>query len=291
MTQDLTIALHAGAHKTATTHLQRTLMDNKVLLERAGITFRGPNAFRNPGETLRHMFEIGRRMEDPFPGGPLALLKKLAAGRKRLIISEENFFGSLNPPDGPFRRHLYRNGPGRLEILAARVRPHPIDLFFAVRDQATFMQSAHSQVLLSGRRVSLDEYLNGLRPEQISWFSLIEELVNKNAARRIWIWRYEDYPAVQEKIYANLLTCDIASRIVPHPKQVNQSLSRAAVKACLSDSPGSPSGQEARMLHPVSDVNPRYEGFSSEARRLSRARYENDLVRIEELKGVQLLKP
>ncbi len=288
--KDLTIALHAGAHKTATTHLQKTMSDNETLINKAGITFRGPNAFRAPGATLRHMFEIGRKMEEPVPGGPQAILKTLADGRDRLIISEENFFGSLNPPGGAFRRYLYPDGPGRLEVLAQRVAPHPIDLFFAVRDPATFMQSAYSQALSSDHRVSLDRYVDGIRPDQISWFRLIGKIVKRKATRRIWIWRYEDYPAIQEQLYRLLLTPEIAPSITPHPGLMNQSLSQAAVEACLSDDPQRPIAPEARALYPVGDTYPRYEGFSAEARRRSRLRYEDDLSRIEELPGVTLLK-
>ncbi len=287
---DLTIALHAGAHKTATTHIQKTLSENETLLNEAGITFHGPSTFRAPGATLRHMFEIGRRMERPFPGGPRALLKNLAAGRGRLIISEENFLGSLNPPDGAFRRHLYPNGPGRLEALFERVAPCPIDLFFAVRDPAAFVQSAYSQVLLSGRRVSLDEYLDGVSPEQVSWFRLIDRLVKRKVARQIWIWRYEDYPQIQEQLYSRLLTPKIAPSIVPHPTHVNQGLSQAAVEACLSNNPQSPLGRKARELYPVGDAYPRYEGFSAKVRQHSWLRYEDDLLRIEELQGVRLLR-
>ncbi|MFQ6553488.1 hypothetical protein AAD018_014215 [Aestuariibius insulae] len=288
---DLTVALHAGAHKTATTHLQRTMADNMALINEAGISFRGPNAFRTPGATLRHMFEIGLKMEEPIPGGPQAMLKNLADGRDRLIISEENFLGSLNPPDGPFRRLLYPDGPGRLESLAKRISPCPLDLFFAVRDPATFMQSAYSQVLSSGRKVSLQDYVNDVPPKKISWFRLVRRLVEKNAARRIWIWRYEDYPKIQEQIYSHLLTPEIARSIVPHPVRVNKGLSQAAVEACLSDDPQSPSAPEAKAHYPVGETYPRYDGFSEEARRLSRIRYEDDLERIAALPGVQLLRP
>ena len=46
------ITIHAGAHKTATTHLQNRLLENENLLAKGGCSYLGPEKIREEFGTL-----------------------------------------------------------------------------------------------------------------------------------------------------------------------------------------------------------------------------------------------
>ena len=60
----LSICLHVGAHKTATTHLQNSLADAAMALAAVGVMFYGPRDFRWGKPTLQTRFGIGNRPVD-----------------------------------------------------------------------------------------------------------------------------------------------------------------------------------------------------------------------------------
>ena len=49
---DIEIILHAGAHKTASTHLQNRLLENENLFAKAGCSYLGPERIRDEFGTL-----------------------------------------------------------------------------------------------------------------------------------------------------------------------------------------------------------------------------------------------
>ncbi len=96
------VILHIGAHRTGTTSLQRALQQNRQRLGRAGIAIWGPGAtrdgrfegmFRFEASTDVATSELIRRRG----AAVRAELDRLTqAGRKFLIVSEENMLGGMN---------------------------------------------------------------------------------------------------------------------------------------------------------------------------------------------------
>ena len=98
------VILHIGAHKTATTYLQRRLDAHRTVLETQGVAYAGPDQLRE---------HAARRL--PFTAPHLvavrvALARARKQGAARLILSEENLLG----PMADLPRGLYLDPARRL---------------------------------------------------------------------------------------------------------------------------------------------------------------------------------
>ncbi|MGB1209735.1 MAG: hypothetical protein ACPG7W_11160, partial [Paracoccaceae bacterium] len=95
--QPCKITFHIGVHKTATSHLQRSLLRASDSLAAHGVRYYGPDHLRLPGRSLPTLF--GFRTDRAAPKRPpeeqVALLRK--DGRK-IVFSEENFISWPHNP-------------------------------------------------------------------------------------------------------------------------------------------------------------------------------------------------
>ena len=97
------ITIHAGADKTATTHLQNRLLENENLFAKNGCAYLGPEKIREEFGTLWKA--LGRAEKNQQQKRKLA---DLAAGQSRLLISEENIIGGFKDLlNGPNREMIY----------------------------------------------------------------------------------------------------------------------------------------------------------------------------------------
>jgi hypothetical protein len=104
------IILHAGAHKTASTRLQNRLLENEHLFAKTGCSYLGPERIRDEFGTLWRA--LGR---SDSPAEQKIKLAALAAGRSRLLISEENIIGGFKDlMSGPNRAMIYPKALERL---------------------------------------------------------------------------------------------------------------------------------------------------------------------------------
>ncbi|MEL6685770.1 MAG: hypothetical protein AAFQ00_10775, partial [Pseudomonadota bacterium] len=106
----LSIAFHIGAHKTATSHLQRSLLRAGDALAAAGVRYYGPDYFRLPGHSIQALF--GFRPGTKGGGAMRPAAEQLALLQQdghRIVLSEENFIGPLNQPHGRGMRHRYKS--------------------------------------------------------------------------------------------------------------------------------------------------------------------------------------
>ena len=91
-----TVVLHLGAHKTATTHLQHSLIAHRIDLWQRGIRTMMPPHLRGGGQSLEALFDlpINRTVTGHAPN-PAEVRAKLIGQAKRFVVSEENLLGVL----------------------------------------------------------------------------------------------------------------------------------------------------------------------------------------------------
>ena len=131
------IILHAGAHKTASTHFQNRLLENENLFAKTVCSYLGPERIRDEFGTLWRA--LGR---SDSPAEQKIKLAALAAGRSRLLISEENIIsGFKDLMNGPNRAMIYPKALERLTRLAQPVAPHPVHIAMAVREPCYYYVS------------------------------------------------------------------------------------------------------------------------------------------------------
>lgn len=287
-TPPFSVAFHVGVHKTATSHLQRSLNKAAVGLAMRGVRFYGPKAFREPGMTLPARF--GLRQNGPAPD---TALDDLRLDGHRLVLSEENYIGALNHPKGFGIKSRYADAGQRLAALAEAMGCE-IDVFLCVRRPTTFLNSAYCQMLLGGRVQTVGAYQKRNPLSSVDWVQLVAGIRAAPGVGRLFVWRHEDYAAVFAQIIASLVTPEAADRVVPIPRHVNRGLSVQAVQRVLAAPDAHPDARlaaDARRTYPVEDGFPSFDGFTPADHEIGDAIYARQIAAIAALEGVTLLQP
>jgi len=292
--QPLTVAFHIGVHKTATSHLQRSLKRASEPLATRGVRYYGPDYFRLPGRTLQSLF--GFRPGLPDGGAHRSPSEQLARMRKdghRLVLSEENFIGSLNQPHGRAMKHRYKAADARLEALASAMG-REIDVYMAIRRPTGFINSAYCQMLLGGRvqPVAMFQRRNPL--SSVDWVDLITRLRAARGVGALCVWCYEDYGVLFPRIISGLVGEDNAPLVTPRPRLVNRGLSAPAVAQVLAQPDDVSDINIARLARgelPVEDGHPPFDGFTPPEHAIGDAIYARQITAIGQMSGVTLLRP
>ena len=268
----MSLCIHLGAHKTATTHLQAAFDHAAPHLAGQGIGWLGPRQLRQDPTDLRHLLDDPEQM----PWRALRAVEGLAqAGRdrSRLIISEELILGDTTPERLFATQRLYPMGSRRLGSLVAMIDAGPATLFLAVREPSDFLVSTFGEELRMGRQVSPAGYLAGLDAARLCWSDLVERLLSVGGVEGMVCWRYEDLAAVRPQIMRRLVGAE-ASAMMPNPKPRRVGWSAKAYAAYRAGAPEDKDQHQRREAARLAlEAYPRRSGEAG----LSAAIAENDL--------------
>ena len=161
------VVYHLGAHKTASSLLQKFMRDNLDDLRSQRIAYLGR------GE-MNDLVGWGKRLLNR----PKILRKRLAEllddeGCDRLVTSHEN---TLGPPLKPGAPHLYPRGPEIVEQLARVLRPWRARAFLYIRPQDEFVESYYLQRIHQGDHLTFDEWLDDVDLDALSWRPVVDAL-------------------------------------------------------------------------------------------------------------------
>lgn len=289
-----TVAFHIGAHKTATTHLQRSLRHAREALVEKGVRYYGPDSFRMPGRTIqsRFGFPFGSSTAPPkrSPQEELAFLLK---DGHRLLLSEENFIGALNHPKGRAVAQRYRSAGSRLASLAQAIGQE-LEVFLAVRRPTGFINAAYCQMLLGGQFMPVAAFQQRNAISTVDWLDLVTRLRGTEGVGCLTVWRYEDYGPLFKQITAELAGADAADVVKPVDRVIHPSLSAPAVEEVLrrtADGALEKIGSAARKQFPVEDGHAPFDGFHEDEHTLGDAAYAAQIKAIGQMSGVTLLQP
>ncbi len=181
----MTISIHLGAHKTATTHLQQSLRRIEPDLLDADRMFLGPVNLRQPPLDLRAM------LNDPAAhprNSQLArdLLRGLRREHSAMILSDGLFLGGLGrerllTAEGSF----YQDGDRRLGHLLELLGTRDATLFLALRSPASFVTSVHAELVREGQKGRIEDYLGGFDLGRARWLPLVGRLLARLGRGRL----------------------------------------------------------------------------------------------------------
>ncbi|MBI1415888.1 MAG: hypothetical protein GC146_01575 [Limimaricola sp.] len=286
--------LHLGAHKTATTHLQKLMHANRAALVEAGVRYYGPEFLRRPRRSIGTSFGINPDAVHRNGRSPLEQLDFLAKGDRLVVLSDENFAGPLHDGAGNVMVPLYEGAAARVAALAAALAPNPLHLFLAIRQPTTFLTSAYSQSLFGGVAIGAGGFRDLNPPDRLDWADLVARLAAVPGLAGLTVWRYEDYRAGLPSILEALLGPAAAVLPAPAAQPANQGLSVRAQKAVMEwavHGVEGPLAQRARRRFPVTEDNPAFDLFEADGHEAAARAYADQVDRIRALPGVRLLEP
>ena len=285
---DFSVAFHIGAHKTATSHLQRSISTQAETLYAAGVAFLGPDHLRLPGQSVSALFGLK-------PAKPCVsdLIRTVRATCHRLVISEENFVGSLNSPRRKPMVCRYPDAAPRVDAVAQALG-QKVDVFLGIRRPTAFVNSSYCQQLMGGRIVRMAQYRRINPLESVDWSDLVHRLRAMPGVGQLVVWCHEDYATHFHAICAGLLGPVAADLVAPLNRRIHASLSAAAVAEVLHRHDLGETGNlgaAARKLLPVSDGYPPFDGFTVAEHAAGNAAYLAQIATIGAMPGVTLLDP
>lgn len=161
----MTLHLHIGAHKTATTHLQATLIKHREQLTEAGVQFERPNHIRSLIGSGRRAAAQSRIFPSVRAGLAVQRLARIDAGKDRLVLSDENSLGQcIEIYD---RERLYPTVRHRMKIWRRLAAQRDTTIYLSIRNYADFsvapMSSQFARLRFTGLMRTVWRPLPGCR--------------------------------------------------------------------------------------------------------------------------------
>ena len=295
------VRLHVGAHKTASTYIQETLLLNRAESAAAGVAYW-------PLHTVRRSLRAARREiangEDagwkaPWNKSTDALqkaaerLNELLLDDYEVTISEENILGN---PDDCYHSPFYRRASQTLELLKEPLKNRPVEVLLAVRSYPAFLASLYAEALRHGMFTTPEKMMQANQTCEGQWLHVIDTIRSALPHAKIIVWRYEDFAKVENDVLSRLSGLPARDMKKPSQSDILPSASPEAIEQMIQMARSlKPPQRVFKMLalkaeHPRERSNGgRFMPFSDDARARLRAEYEADLKIIEARDDVTLL--
>lgn len=220
---EVSIRLHLGAHKTATTYLQAELSRNAAVLAARDIVYVPMREFRSWRRGLSRPRPFRTRM-------PLArqLEQWNPECRRTCIISDENIIGTCD--DIVRTGALYPKLISKLGVLAQMLRAHQPCLFLSVRSYDAFYAAAYCEALRHGTYCSVAAFKARVTSSHRTWRDVLSEIATVFPSSPIVVWRYEDFRGNRQLIFDELAGKRLETQWVLSDATIRRSLSHEAVE-------------------------------------------------------------
>jgi hypothetical protein len=191
------IFIHAGPQKTASTYIQSNLHHNREALkdqnwklvflkrERPDVV-KGIERLRRGLPEKRHLFK--------------RFLRTLATDSDNTFVTFEGILGTNNFPNSkgvlfPFHRKM-------LKKMKRWTQGADVSVGFCLRDYASWLLSNYSQLMVAGRTWPIEEYLQSIKLERLSWLPIVEAMVKVFGESNVRVWTFEDFKMSPERTFA-----------------------------------------------------------------------------------------
>ncbi len=190
--------LHIGAHKTATTYLQKKLAINMELLDKHGIYYL-------PLEILRRNFTS---MLQDKPSNEVAAKLVAAAKTGDVIVSDENIAGV--PGDLVRSGAYYPQISERLALASEILGNDRPEIFMAMREYSSFAVSMYCEYIRHRDFLPFDEYFEIYKASGFSWRKVISDIRKGVPGAKIVLWDFSRFSKIENKIFAEMTGLDPA---------------------------------------------------------------------------------
>ncbi len=288
------IVLHAGAHVTDEDRLINCLVDDAKMLADHGTAVPPPADYR---ELLRNI--IATATQEAIPTGARETLLQAACpdgSAARLVLSNDSFFGTHKMA---VKRMLYPAACARLDAFCRIFAPDQVELFFAIRNPATFMPA----VLAKTNFHSIEDMFRGYDPMTFRWSELFERIRIQVPDMPITVWCNEDTPLIWAEVLREMAGLDPMVPLKGEFALLEEIMSEAGMKrfrAYIESHPGMTEVQKRRVISAFLDkfaredaIEEEYEieGWTVDMMDQLTDLYEEDLFALARVPGVTLITP
>ncbi len=279
-----------GAHKTASSHLQASLLGAQAALRARGTAAIDPKTMRADLTPLTHLPRQG--VSDVIGIAAADAFLRLHAGdARRVLLMDENILGSTDRKMLMRKKKLYPWAHLRLPRFLALFPGHDIALGLAIRNPSTFLPSCWSESLHHGALQPFDAFVKGIEPERLRWSNLLERLHEAAPSARFVVWRYEDYSALGPRLPAALAGTE-TGEIHPVERIMRPGLSAEAAQWLFRQpDPDRDALLTARKKFPKTEGAAAFDPWTAERASALDAAYAEDLRHIDSLPWIRRLAP
>lgn len=222
------LRVHLGAHKTATTHLQDSLVAHRAAIARAEVDYIprerfGPlqRRFSNPDHWRKRLWSWP--VEQLF----LSQFKALRDGSATVLLSDEDLLGFSYDL---FSTPIYPDLRG-LHVVRCLARNTKLSLFLGIRAFDQILPSAYAQSIkaIAPKPGWLDEIRVSIAQAPPSWAELVGNLKAMFPEAALQVWLQEDYRAHSQEILTFFVGRDVGRFPDLTPPQRTTSPSHEAI--------------------------------------------------------------
>ena len=182
--------IHCGAHKTATTHLQDSLLLASEQLRDSQTVYIPRAVFRKKGILAQVGLASNRMSFWRFKRPSLErILSENGYSADTIIISDENILGSTRC----LLAGIYPDAKHKLTKWKRVIGRDKVDIFISIRNYKDILPSAYSQALRDGEMRSFESILNNWIDTHPSWLSLINTARDLFSNSQVTIWSFDNY--------------------------------------------------------------------------------------------------
>ena len=205
----MTIYLHCGGHKTASSFMKMFLRKNKALFEAQSIAVH-LDEFRDREITAEDIIKLAE--------------KDYQNNYQQIIISEDANIIGLMP--GIFqsgdRGFFNTNSILKFANLIARVnQKYAIEFLLCVRRQDTYLESCYKFRKTHGAKYSLEYFLDKVEKINVSWYDLVNAIAGYIGKENCLVTPYEllkkSQPEFIATFFRSVLNIDLNKVIIPPP--------------------------------------------------------------------------
>lgn len=290
---DHSVVLHLGAHKTATTNLQRLFFKNRQLLE-SDLGFGYVPMFRLRADVTTR---LDRADSQPQRSQMVEALRGygvgLASDGRRVLLSDENLIGDC--AEIMRSGKLYPRMLTRLRRLRELLGQEPREIWFAVRAYDHFLASAYVEANRHAKEfLSWDATAARVDLSRRRWPQVLADVRTVFPGARVRVWAFEQFVADDRSVMGHLIG-EGAARLAYIKEAVRASSSADAIRVAelLSQTLGPAAAAsvfaELDALLPKSATRLGFSPWSDDEKAAFRRLYEADLQQLGQADGLELI--
>lgn len=269
--------LHIGAHKTATTYLQKKLALNQTVLEKHNILYL-------PLDELRKNVTGGLHDRSKLNEETLSAIRQ-AVRTRTVILSDENIAGM--PGDLVRSGTFYPSIGERARQVCDIININGPDVYFALREYSAFLVSMYCEYLRHNDFMPFEDYHALYRKSGFSWRKVIADILAALPGARLTVWDFGEFRSKENLILSDMLGFEATGFAAPE-KQLRASFSQMMMTSLVALRPSLSAADLKRVLpflaraFPKGDEYPAYSPIAPAGVTAMEAAYAADLARIRQ---------